>query len=339
VKEAEIQHPAPTCPTNTRLYSEGRVIAEGFGAEEAAAKLAEYPEAVLWLDLFDPDLGDLRAVAEEFRLHPLAVEDAVHDHQRPKLDRYRDHMFMNVYAVEVDTAGARPALTKHEISAFITERALITVRKSAADLEALIERWDADPGLGIKGGVSFLVYGLLDLIVDGHYAAARALDEAMDATEDLILDEGGAPRPVRMYGFALRKTLAAVRRPVAPMPDLIGQVLRTDSHLMNDHLAPYYRDVDDHAQRATDTIDNARERINSLLEADLNEQSNALNDITRKLAAWAAIIAVPTAVTGYYGQNVPYWGYERFWGFLMSLGLIVFTAGGLYIYLKRQRWL
>jgi magnesium transporter len=333
------QQPTPSCPTHTRLYEDGKVVAEGFGADEVPGKLDEHPEAVLWLDLFDPDMDDLEAVALEFKLHPLAVEDAVHDHQRPKLDRYHNHMFMNVYAVNVDTAGEQPSLTKHEISAFITERALITVRKSASDVDALVARWDADAGLSSKGGISFLVYGLLDLIVDGQYAAARSLDEAMDKTEDRILDEGGAPRRVRMYGFALRKTLAELRRPVAPMPDLISQVLRADSQLIDDHLAPYYRDVDDHAQRATDTIDNARERINGLLEADLNEQSNALNDITRKLAAWAAIIAVPTALTGYFGQNVPYPGYEKFWGFLLSLVVIILTAGGLYLYLKRRGWL
>jgi magnesium transporter len=333
------QQPTPSCPTRTRLYQDGKVIAEGFDADEAPARMAEHPQAVLWLDLFDPDLNDLQAVAQEFHLHPLAVEDAVHDHQRPKLDRYHDHMFMNVYAVMIDVAGARPALTKHEISSFITERALITVRKSEADVDALVERWDSEPGLGPTGGISFLVYGLLDLIVDGHFAAARTLDEAMDKTEDLILEEGGAPRAVRMYGFAVRKTLAAVRRAVGPMPDLIGQVMRADSQLMNDHLAPYFRDVEDHAQRATDTIDNARERINGLLEADLNEQSNALNDITRKLAAWAAIIAVPTALTGYFGQNVPYPGYEKFWGFLLSLAMIAVTAGGLFLYLRRRGWL
>jgi magnesium transporter len=333
------QPTAPSCPTRTRLYLDGKVIAEEFGSDEVAARMQEHPDAVLWLDLLDPGMEDLRTIQHEFHLHPLAVEDAVHDHQRPKLDRYLGHMFMNVYSVAVDLEGERPSLTKHEISAFITERALITVRKSDADVDSLLERWDADPGLGAKGGISFLVYGLLDLIVDGQHAAARALDEAMDKTEDSILDEGSAPRPVRMYAFALRKVLAELRRPVAPMPGLIGQVLRADSQLLNDHLAPYYRDVDDHAQQATDTIDHARERINSLIEADLTEQSNSLNDITRKLAAWAAIIAVPTALTGYFGQNLPYPGYQTFWGFLLSLGLIVVIAGALYYYLKRRGWL
>jgi magnesium transporter len=333
------KHPAPSCPTHTRLYEDGAVVAEGFPAEEISARLEEHPKAVLWLDLYDPDETDLQAVAAEFALHPLAVEDAVHDHQRPKLDRYPGHLFMNVYAVEVRTDGPAPELRKAEISSFITERALITVRKSPSDTRPFIERWDADAELGATGGVGFLVYGLLDVVVDGHYAAAHLLDEAMDKTEDIILEEGGAPRSVRRYGFALRKVLAAVRRAVVPMTDLIGQVMRADNHLVTDDLAPYYRDVDDHARRATETIDGARERINGLLEADLNEQSNELNDITRKLAAWAAIIAVPTALTGYFGQNLPYPGYEKFWGFVLSTVLIVALAGGLYWYLKRRGWL
>ncbi|MFC3382375.1 magnesium transporter CorA family protein [Couchioplanes azureus] len=329
----------PACPVSTRLYERGGLVAEGFGAAQVPGMLAEHPEAVLWLDLFDPEEDDLRAVAAEFELHPLAVEDAVHDHQRPKLDRYPGHLFMNVYDVRVSTGDPAPVLRKAEISAFITGRALITVRKSESDVSRLVARWDADAGLARHGGVAFLVYGLLDVVVDGQFAAARTLDEAMDKTEDTMLEEGGAPRPVRRYGFGLRKALAELRRPVAPMPGLIAEVLRLESGLVDEQLAPYYRDVDDHARRATETIDSARERINELLEADLTEQSNDLNDVTRKLAAWAAVIAVPTALTGFFGQNVPYWGYERPSGFLASLLLILVSAGGLYVYLKRRGWL
>ena len=333
------QTSVPGCPTTTRLYEGGGVVAEDFGVREIPRLLEEHPKAVVWLDLFDPELPDLEAVAAQFGLHPLAVEDAVHDHQRPKIDRYPGHLFMNVYAVHVSTGDTDLQVHKAEISSFITERALITVRKSDSDVSAFVQRWDEDSELARDGGVAFLVYGLLDVVVDGQFAAARALDEAMDDAEDEILDEGGAPRSVRMYGFALRKALAALRRPVAPMPDLIAEVLRTETGMVDEHLAPYYRDIDDHARRATETIDSARERINSLLEADLNEQSNQLNDVTRKLAAWAAIIAVPTALTGFFGQNVPYWGYEHLSGFVASTVLIVVSAGGLYLYLKRRGWL
>jgi magnesium transporter len=329
----------PGCPTNTRLYADGKLVAEGFPAAEAAAQLRAYPRGVLWLDLYDPELADLQAVREEFGLHPLAVEDAVHDHQRPKLDRYPDHVFLNLYAVELRMDGPEPAHDKAEISAFVTERALITVRKSPIDVGPLVRRWDADAELDTSAGVGFLVYGLLDVVVDGQFAAARALDEAMDRTEDALLQEGGAPRGTRRYAFALRRELAALRRSVAPMPDLLADLTRTGNHLVTERLAPYYRDVDDHARRATEWIDHARDRINGLIEADLSEQSNALNDVTRKLAAWAAIIAVPTALTGYFGQNVPYPGYERFSGFVLSLALIAVSAGGLFWYLKRRGWL
>jgi magnesium transporter len=329
----------PACPTNTRLYADGKVVAEGFPAAEAGERLRAYPHGVLWLDLYDPELTDLQAVREEFGLHPLAVEDAVHDHQRPKLDRYADHVFLNLYAVDLHLDGPEPVHDKAEISAFVTERALITVRKSPVDVGLFVRRWDADAELDASAGVGFLVYGLLDVVVDSQFAAARALDEAMDRTEDALLEEGGAPRGARRYAFALRKELAALRRAVAPMPDLLADLTRTGNHLVTEPLTPYFRDVDDHARRATETIDHARDRINGLIEADLSEQSNALNDVTRKLAAWAAIIAVPTALTGFFGQNVPYPGYERFSGFVLSLVLIAVSAGGLYWYLKRRGWL
>ncbi|MEV6304089.1 magnesium transporter CorA family protein [Actinoplanes sp. NPDC051861] len=329
---------APSCPVRSRLYQSGRVIAEDFAAAETAQRLRDHPDAVVWLDLFDPDLTDLEAVAEEFGLHPLAVEDAVEVHQRPKLDRYADHLFLNVYAVEFhggDLSG------KTEISAFITKRALITVRKSALafDLEKLLKRWDADADLAALGGVNFLVYGLLDVVVDSQYATARQIDEAMDATEDQMLGEGGAPRAVRLYAFTLRKALAALRRAVAPMADVVDQVNRAEIELVNDHLRPYYRDVEDHAHRALDLLEHAYTRINDLLDADFTEQSNVLNQVTRKLAAWAAIIAVPTALTGYFGQNLPYPGYESWWGYVLSSSMIAVSAVGLYVFLKRRGWL
>ncbi|MCA2215950.1 magnesium transporter CorA family protein [Jidongwangia harbinensis] len=326
-------------PTRTRLYAGGKVVAEDFPAEEAGAKLREHPQAVLWLDLYDPDTADLQAIREEFGLHPLAVEDAVHDHQRPKLDRYPHHLFLNVYAIEMLGDRPEPAHRKAEVSAFVTDRALITVRKSPLDVATFTDRWDADAELDTSAGVGFLVYGLLDVVMDSQFAAVRILDEAMDRTEDELLDEGGAPVAARRYAFALRKELAVLRRAVAPMPDLLADLTRTGNHLVTERLAPYYRDVEDHARRATETIDHARDRINGVIEADLSEQSNALNDVTRKLAAWAAIIAVPTALTGYFGQNVPYPGYQKVSGFVVSLVLIVVTAGGLYWYLKRRGWL
>ena len=330
---------APTCPAETRLYEHGQVIAEDFPAEQVADKLAKHPEAVLWLDLYRPTAGDLDAVATEFHLHPLAIEDATQDHERPKLDRYPESLFLNVYAVDITTQPAEPPYGKTEISAFVTDRALITVRKAPSDTTKFIERWDADAKLLADGGVAFLLHGLLDVVVDGQSAALTRLDAAMDGVEDALIEEGGAPRSVRMKGLHLRKAVAALRRAVVPMPEVVAQTMRPELGLVDEALLPYYRDVEDHARHSLELVEHLRDRIETLLQADLAEQGNVLNDITRKLAAWAAVIAVPTALTGYFGQNLPFPGYEKFWGFITSTALIVIAAGGLYIYLRRRHWL
>jgi magnesium transporter len=284
------------------------------------------PGAVLWYDLDDPSEDELRTLADRFGLHPLAVEDALQEHERPKLDRYENHRFLNVYAVEFDQEPR-----KTEISAFITPQALITVHGSPFDMQPVLDRWnDADRP---PGGVDFLVYALLDLVVDTQYRIAQRIDEAMDSVEDRMLGDGPAPRDVRRQGFTLRRHLAALRRAVAPMPDV------TRSFSGDAHLEPYYRDVEDHARHALDLIEHSRIRITELLDDDLAEQSNELNVVTRKLAAWAAIIAIPTALTGYFGQNVPYPGYDQWWGYVLSTVLIAISASGLYLYLKRRGWL
>ncbi|WP_433791336.1 magnesium transporter CorA family protein [Actinoplanes sp. CA-252034] len=288
------------------------------------------PGAVLWYDLDDPSDDELRELASRFDLHPLAVEDALQEHERPKLDRYENHLFLNVYAVAFDDEPR-----KTEISAFITPQVLITVHRAPFDMQPVLDRW-AD-GERPPGGVDFLVYALLDLVVDTQYRIAQRIDEAMDSVEDRMLGDGPAPRDVRRRGFTLRRHLAALRRAVAPMTEVTHSF--AGSFARDDHLAPYYRDVEDHARHALDLIEHSRIRITELLDDDLAEQSNELNVVTRKLAAWAAIIAIPTALTGYFGQNLPYPGFEKWWGFVLSTVLIVFSATGLYLYLKRRGWL
>jgi len=325
----------PRCPARTRLYRGGVVLAEGFSPEQISDRLRADDDAVVWLDLFDPDTTDLQLLVEKFGLHPLAVEDAVHDHQRPKLDRYRTHLFANMYAVRFDPAGGE--LTTSEISAFVTDRALITIRKSDFDVDTLLGRWDNTPELA-GSGVEFLVHGLLDAVVDGHYAAVQLLDDAVDELEDALFD----PRPgldIRRRGFELRKSLGQLRRVVVPMRDMMAWVIREDAHLVDEHLAPYYQDVQDHVLRAAEDVEAGRDLIASILETSLNEQGNELNEITKKLAAWAAIIAVPTAVTGFYGQNVPYPGFSQHWGFVVSTFVIIVLSGGLYLMLKHRDWL
>ncbi|GAA4693913.1 hypothetical protein GCM10023215_34310 [Pseudonocardia yuanmonensis] len=133
----------PRCATRTRLYRAGKLVDEGFPAEQIRGHLDAHDDAVVWLDLHDPDESDLGILIAEFGLHPLAVEDAVVDRQRPKLDRYQSHLFVNLYAVDLDEDGC--ALVTSEMSAFVTARALITVRKTDFDIDSVLARWDAAP--------------------------------------------------------------------------------------------------------------------------------------------------------------------------------------------------
>ena len=198
------------CQARTRLYRDGRLELEGFPVAEISDHLAD--EAVtIWLDLRDPDRDDLAVLSEEFGLHPLAVEDAVQEHQRPKLDRYRTHLFLNVYGARLNTGTGE--LATSELAAFVTARALITVRKDdGLDIGAVVERWDASPDL-IRFGVGYLLYGLLDYIVDGHFEAVQSLDDSVrDAGGPAVLRRSAGPA-----GPAAQ--LRATQEPGAAPPD------------------------------------------------------------------------------------------------------------------------
>jgi magnesium transporter len=327
----------PQCPTRTRLYRGGELLDEGFPAEQLSERLAADQDVVAWLDLYEPTEADLQIVTEEFGLHPLAVEDAISPHQRPKVDRYRTHLFASMYAVSVNERG--DTLAAGEISVFITSRALITVRKDDFDIDALIAYWDLNAELvDSSNEVSCLTYGLLDAVVDGHYQAVDQLDDAIDDLQAHLF-RARTSVDIRRRGYELGASLAALRRVVAPMQEVVSRLMRADSQLIDDTLAPYYRDVVDHAQRTAEAVDAARDRVERIANTQRSEQDAQLNEITKKLAAWAAIIAVPTAVTGFYGQNIPYPGFGRLSGFITSSIVMIVLAGGLYWLLRRNDWL
>ena len=321
---------------HTRLYRQGMLEAKDFPAAQISDFL-EQPDTVVWLDLCEPDQADLAVVSQEFGLHPLAVEDAIQEHERPKLDRYQDHAFLTAYAVSLDPATGR--LQKSELAAFITPRALITVRKDPAfDIQGVMERWDGSADLAVHG-VGFLLWGLLDFVVDGHFATVQQLDEALEGLEDLLFDERPHGAEVQRRSFELRKSLVVLRRLVLPMREVVNSLLRRDLGLVDEAMFPYFQDVYDHVLRATEWTESLRDLVSTILETNLSIQGNRLNTITKKVTSWAAIVAVPTAVTGFYGMNVPYPGFAQHSGFVASVVLLVVLSGGLYLLFKRLDWL
>ena len=324
------------CQARTRLYRDGRLELEGFPVAEISDHLAD-GAVTIWLDLRDPDRDDLAVLSEEFGLHPLAVEDAVQEHQRPKLDRYRTHLFLNVYGARLNTGTGE--LATSELAAFVTARALITVRKDdGLDIGAVVERWDASPDLA-RFGVGYLLYGLLDYIVDGHFEAVQSLDDSVEMLEDQLFSDVPQDLQVQRRSFELRKSLVLLRRIVIPMREVVNALMRRDLHVVGDELMPYYQDIYDHVLRASEWTESLRDLVNSILETNLTIQGNRLNVITKKVTGWAAIIAVPTFITGFYGMNVPYPGFSRQAGFAASIAIMVIAGIVLYIIFKRKDWL
>ena len=320
----------------TRVYRNGVLAERDFPVERVSDYLQD-PSATVWLDFCEPTEADLAAISEELGLHALAVEDAVHEHQRPKLDRYETHEFLTMYSARFDPASGEVA--RSELAAFITPHALVTVRKDDGfDIEAVAARWDSSADLA-KSGIAFLLHGLLDYVVDGHFESVQALDEQIEALEDLVFDERPDQRELQRRSFRLRKSLTRLRRVVLPMREVVNALMRRDQHLVDNVMMPYFQDVYDHVLRASEWTESLRDLVATVRETQLNLQGNRLNLIMKKVTSWAAIIAVPTAVTGFYGQNVPYPGFQTMSGFWVSTVVIVLLSVGLYASFKRRDWL
>ncbi|HEX3811827.1 MAG TPA: magnesium transporter CorA family protein [Mycobacteriales bacterium] len=320
----------------TRVWQHGKLTAEDFPLDRVSDQLT-HDGCVVWADVVGDDHETLGRIADELGLDPHAVEDAVSAHERPKIDRYDGYLFLNTHAVRFDRAKGTVDVRK--ISAFITEHALITVHhQPILDSLDLLDRWDSAPEL-LEYGVAGLLHGLVDVVVDSHFDAVQALDEEIDGLEDLLFDDKAHGREIQLRTFALRKSLVRLRRVVLPMREVVNTMMRRDHHLLDVDLLPYYQDVYDHVLRASEWTESLRDMVSTVFETNLSLQDARLNNIMKKLTSWAAIIAVPTAVTGFYGQNVPYPGDGSHWGFWVSSIVIVVLAIALYSGFKKRDWL
>ncbi|WP_016701596.1 magnesium transporter CorA family protein, partial [Actinoalloteichus spitiensis] len=226
-----------------------------------------------------------------------------------------------------------------EVDVFVTANALVTVRRSPGlDLDRLRERWDTGPGREGQT-VDSLLYGLLDVVVDGHFDVVQSFDDRLEELEAMLFEEHTDMRRAQRVAFRTRKDMLAVRRVVLPMREVLSGVMRDPGGIVGGRMTPYYQDVYDHVLRATEWLEGVRELASTLRETQLALQGNRLNVVMKKVTSWAAIIAAPTAITGFYGQNLPYPGYLDHGGFATSSILIVVTSVALYLLFTRRGWL
>ena len=320
----------------TRVWRDGILSAEGFALADVSDHLSDQ-NALVWVDFCNPSKELLDQLAAELGIHELAVEDALDEHQRPKLDRYESHAFLSCHSVKVDVDGA--SLSQTEIDAFINDRWLITVRKDDRfKMDAIVERWDKSANLAING-VYFLLYGLLDVVVDEYFKTVQSFDDYYDeVSSGLFADEPLSPSDQKNW-FEMRRALVRFHRLVVPMREVISGLMRREHGLMPEALYPYYQDVYDHILRVNESTDSLRDLISTIVETNISLRDFRQNQVMKQVTSWAAIIAVPTLITGWYGQNIPFPGSAQTWGVFFSGGLVVGLSGGLFVLFRKRGWL
>lgn len=320
---------------HTRAYRDGTLAAEDFPFAEVSDQLA-IAGTVVWVDLCQPSAEQLDELRDELGFHELAVADALSAHQRPKIDLYPNHRFLSCHAADLDAETA--TLFTTEIDAFINERWLITVRKDERfPLEPLLDRWDRSPELAVHG-VRYLLYGLLDVVVDGYFDTIQQFDEFYERVSDGIFAEQPLDPPQQRHWFEVRQALGRFHRLVAPMREVVSSLLRGHAG-EGPEMVPYYQDVYDHVLRVNESTEALRDLAGTIVEANLALRDYRLNQVVKKVTGWAAIIAVPTLITGYYGMNVPFPGFASHWGVVMSLVLLIGCTLALYLVFKKKDWL
>jgi magnesium transporter len=320
----------------TRVYRHGVLEAEDYPVADVSDYL-EQADTVVWVDLCGPSKDQLRELADELGLHELAVEDALGPHQRPKVDYYSSHLFLACHAVTLDRDTG--TLDATEIDAFINKRWLVTVRKSDRfSMDPVLRRWDRSADLA-KHGVSFLLYGLLDVVVDDYFDAVQAFDDYFDEISAAIFSETPIQPSQQRHWFQMRQSLIKFHRLVVPMREAVSGLMRREHDAVEEHLYPYYQDVYDHVLRVGESTDALRDLVSSIVETNLSLRDFHSNQIMKKVTSWAAIIAVPTLITGWYGMNVPYPGLGQTWGVVVAAILVLVGSGALYLIFKSKDWL
>jgi len=291
--------------------------------------------AFVWIGLYEPDEEVLAKVQRRFNLHELAIEDAHRAHQRPKLEVYDESLFVVLRTAQL----IQGKIQFGETHIFIGRGYLITVRHGASSSYAEVRaRCERQPKM-LQEGADFVLYSIMDFVVDNYMPVVDELEAEVERLEEALSGKSFTRSMVNDI-FGLKRDLLELRRAVTPVVEMTNRLMRFDVPMIDRNTHAYFRDVHDHALRVGEGIDYLRELLNSALEVNLLLSTHNQGEVTRKLAGWAAILAVPTAVAGIYGMNFEHMP-ELNWrfGYPLILFVILAACGFLYYRFKRSGWL
>ena len=311
-------------------------------AHDEALRVATEQDGFVWLGLHEPTEAEFESIAAVFGLHPLAVEDAVYAHQRPKLDSYDDSLFMVLktarYVEHATLTATSDVVSTGEVMVFLGAHYVITVRHGEhGALKELRAALEDQPDLLCQGPAAVL-YAVADLVVDHFVDVATAVEEDVDELEASVFSPERTDDTGRIY--QLKRELMQLRRAVSPLDIPLNTLAERRLEIIPDEMRSYFRDVQDHTLRVRDQIGSLDELLTSILQSSLARTSLSDNEDTRKISAWAAMIAVPTLITGIYGMNFDRMP-ELGWAFGYPSVLLVIAVVCLMLYrgFKRSGWL
>lgn len=319
-----------------RMYRDGKPVGDVMLTGEAILEQSEEgTNEFSWTGLLEPTPEEISACAKTYGLHPLAVEDALHAHQLPKLEIYGDQMFIVVPTAKME----HDHIAYGETAFFVGHNHIVTVRHGSDQGHASVRaKLETQPGQ-LAHGVDYVLHSLLDMIVDHYFPVIDSAGEIVQRLEQGAHESALTPDAMREL-FNLRRDLLLLQRMLIPMEDVCAKLAALDLPNIDEVVRPYFRDVLDHVRRVASLVALNREILNSVMETSALLEQQRQGDITRKLASWAAILAVPTAIAGIYGMNFEYMPeLQSQYGYFIVLGVIATICLILYALFKRSGWL
>jgi magnesium transporter len=314
---------------NCAAYQDGRKLAD-IDIDSISDYVAR-PECFVWVALKDPEPAELAAMKTEFGLHELAIEDAQNGHQRPKIEEYGESLFAVMHTVEMDENNE---LLFGEVDVFVGRNYVLSVRRGArVGFQAVRARCEREPRL-LKEGSAFVLYALLDDVVDRYFPIVEAMSTEIEALEDRIFDRNNAAasRAIIQDLYSLKRRLVLLQHHIAPLQEAVGKLTGGRIPSLCEGMQAYFRDVYDHLERLVRTIEGRREIVVTAVQVNLGMISLAENEVTKRLGSFAALFAVPTMIAGIYGmnfQNIPElhfrFGYPLCLAIMFGIDLLLFT--------------